>query len=362
MRTIPYNPNYNVPPGWYIEELLETLDWKQADLARRCDLTPKTISKIINGEAPVTASTSLQFERVFGVSAHIFNNMEANYSLRKAEEAETVELQKKVALVKEFPVKDLVKRGLIEKPQSDEDIVQSILEFFGFGSLESLNSYFQKGVVHCRESKKQTSCTHSIMAWLQIGKNKAQKIECKDYDEDSFKKSIHEIRKLSRESAEIFYPKVQEICRNCGVVFLCEPPLGKNKLCGAAHWVSKNKAVIQLTLRYKWNDIFWFTFFHEAAHIIKHRNKGTFIDLDLSQKTDIENEADEFAANILIPKHEWLAFSEKMNFSEYSIRKYAKQLEINPGIVVGRLQHEGLVSYKNKLTGLKTRFQFSIKP
>jgi len=83
MGNYQYKPDYAVPPGEILEEILEARNIKKRDLAERCGLSAKTVSLIISGKAPITPGTAIQFERVLGVPANIWNNLEANYRLFK---------------------------------------------------------------------------------------------------------------------------------------------------------------------------------------------------------------------------------------------------------------------------------------
>ncbi len=130
-----YQPDYAVPPGWILEERLEAHGISHAAFARRCGRSPKLISEIIAGLAPVEPETALQFEKVLGVDASIWLGLDADYQLHKAREAEAREATQAIAWYKRFPVKELVKRGYIEKPTSDVDGVSKLLAFFGVATV-----------------------------------------------------------------------------------------------------------------------------------------------------------------------------------------------------------------------------------
>ena len=123
--------------------------------------------------------------------------------------------------------------------------------------------------------------------------------------------------------------------------------------------MTRQKALIQLSLRYKTNDHLWFSFFHEAAHVLRHRVRHVFIDSDDRAWSDEEDEADEFARDILIPPARWGAFIATRPRSRAAVEGFARTVAIAPGIVVGRLQHEKVIPHKN-LNGLKVRLQWSI--
>ena len=147
-----YQPDYAVPPGWILEERLDAHGISHAAFARRCGRSPKLISEIIAGKAPVEPETALQFEKVLGMDASVWLGIEAEYQLRKAREAEAREASQAVAWYKRFPVKELVKRGCIEKPTSDVDGVSKILAFFGVATVDAWQGKFGAANVAYRHS------------------------------------------------------------------------------------------------------------------------------------------------------------------------------------------------------------------
>ena len=107
---------------------------------------------------------------------------------------------------------------------------------------------------------------------------------------------------------------------------------------GATRWHNDNP-LIQLTDRYKRNDIFWFTFFHEAAHIVLHGKKDVFIEgIEPSEEAKAkELQADEFAAKWLLSEIEEKEIIEARNFSTNNISKFAAKFNTNEAVIIGRL-------------------------
>ena len=106
------------------------------------------------------------------------------------------------------------------------------------------------------------------------------------------------------------------------------------------------------------DDQFWFSLFHEAGHILFGGKKLIFLD-EIDTWTDAEEvRANEFASNILIPRQTYADFIEKRIFSHKSVRSLSQQLGVAPGIVVGRLQHEGCISWR-LLNSLKREFELT---
>ena len=75
-----YSPDYAVPPGWVLEDRLAAHNISYAEFARRCGRSPKLISEIISGKAPIEPRTALQFENTLGVDAGIWLGIEASYN------------------------------------------------------------------------------------------------------------------------------------------------------------------------------------------------------------------------------------------------------------------------------------------
>jgi len=113
---------------------------------------------------------------------------------------------------------------------------------------------------------------------------------------------------------------------------------------GVARWLNPSKALIQLSMRYKSGDHLWFTFFHEAGHILLHGKREVFIDVE-GMKNEKEDEANRFAANKLIPPLQYRQLLDMAPFNRPKLKAFARQADIAPGIVVGRLQHDGYLPY-----------------
>jgi Zn-dependent peptidase ImmA (M78 family) len=138
---------------------------------------------------------------------------------------------------------------------------------------------------------------------------------------------------------------MRTLCTKSGVALVLVSELPRTHIYGATRWLNKDKALLMLSLRYKTNDHFWFSFFHEAAHIILHGKKCIFIDEKAKTMNDMEVQADQFSRNILVPTKSYEAFVEKRSFSQADIERFAKSVNVAPGIVVGFLQHDKHIPY-----------------
>ena len=360
VTTYSYEPDYAVPPGWVVEEHLQSQRLSHAEFARRCGRSAKLISEIIAGKAPIEPRTALQFEKVLGLDASIWLGIEARYQLHKAREAEAKETKEPVSWVKTFPLKELVKRGALDKPASDGDAWSKLLAFFGVGSVNAWHAKYKEMSVAYRHSPSFQSDKPALATWLRLGELEAERQECVDYNEARFKQALKKIRGLTQTPVEQALEKAQRFCNKAGVALVLVKPFPKTALSGAAWWLTPRKAVLELSVRHKTDDHLWFSLFHEAAHILLHSKKQVFIDWMKSNKeiAEVESEANLWASNFLIPPGDWKQFVATSSYSEMAIRQFAEEQGITPSIIVGRLQHEDCLSWRTPLNKLKIRLEW----
>lgn len=352
--------DYAVHPGEIVEEILESKRMSAAEFSRRSGLTAKLISQILQGEAPVTPDTAVRMEPVLGVSANLLSNINANYYLflarRKAATVQNRITREMIAWMKSFPIKELTTRGFLPDSTEKAVLVPALLSFFGVSDIKGWELQYGRMAVQFRHSQSFESTHEAVAAWLRIAETGAENISCEPYNTSGFRAALKEIRNLNCMAPKQFGPVIRELCRKSGVALVFVSEFRDTHLSGATQWLSSDKAMIALSLRHKTDDHFWFSFFHEAGHILLHGKKESFID---GQGSDApkENEANEFAANILIPKDAFKRFiAGTGRLSEDAVKDFAREVNVSPGIVVGRLQHEGLLEYGSRMNILKRKF------
>jgi hypothetical protein len=316
---------------------------------------------IIKGDVAITPDTALQLERVLGVSASFWSGLESRYQEFKVRKQEEEALEKQKAWLRKFPVSEMVKMGWLEATKEPALQIQALLSFFGIASPEQFASVLDRCHFETdfRRDKKVSTDWPSIAAWLRKGKLKAQEIDCAEFDPTELRTTLAKVRHLTTQDPEVFVPAVVDLCRRVGVAVVFVKQLPRTRTSGAARWLTATKAMIQLSLRYKWNDQIWFTFFHEAAHLLLHGKRLIFLDEDKPGSSTVEKEANEFAAQTLISEEEIQRFlSLSGRITKAQIRTFSYELGIAPGIVVGRLQHDKRLPYR-QCNDLKVQYDWS---
>jgi HTH-type transcriptional regulator/antitoxin HigA len=333
--------DWAVAPGEILQEALEDRGMSQSELARRMGRPIKTINEIVNGKAAITPDTALQLELTLGVSATFWNNLEATYREHLARERAQEELEANAAWVDAFPVKELVEHELIERGPRKADTLASLLRYFGMSSPSAWESHWLAPAASFRSSPAFESSPHAVAAWLRWGERAAAHIKTEPFAAARLREVLVEIRGLTRrEPFAQTLAEVRSLLASAGVALVVTPEVGKTRLSGAARWLAPDRAIIQLSLRHKTNDHFWFSLFHEARHLLG-RTRSDFIDADVDDDGGKdEEEADRFARDTLIPPKDYGAFVSAGSFTEQAVREFARSQGIAPGIVVGRLQRE----------------------
>jgi hypothetical protein len=120
-----------------------------------------------------------------------------------------------------------------------------------------------------RRSEAFATNPWALAAWLRKGELDAQKISVQQYDRERFMEVLHLIRRLTAQEPSVFVPEMTKLCSAAGVTVVFVRELSKTSVSGATRWLSHNRPLIQLTLRHKCDDMFWFSFFHEAGHVVE---------------------------------------------------------------------------------------------
>lgn len=363
-QSAPFAPDWVSPPGESISDIIEERCWSQSELAQRLGYTEKHVSQLLNGKAPLTMDAAVRLERVLGSTAEFWLALETNYQRHKQRLESAQRHASWVDWLDELPIKDLMDCRAIEKKRIDSKskpgLVEACLRFFGVASPDEWKSHYGGMEVSFRRSREDQCDVGAISAWLRLGEQCAEQFDGPKYDREKFLKALVQIRTLSTEEPKVFQPIMNRLLSDAGVVFVLVPAIPRSHVSGVARWLSASRPLIQMSLYGKWNDRFWFTFFHEAAHILLHANEKKSVYLDDPGKGGSDDpkeaEANQWAGDFLIPSQHAHHLSGLK--TRDSVRAFAGMLGVHPGIVLGRLQHDGLIDIK-WMNDLKVRFQFS---
>lgn len=333
-------------PGDTILETLEFLKMTQAELAVRLGKTPSKVNDLISAKEPITVATALQLEKVFGVEAQFWLSREAQYREKLTRIIQEELLEECKGWLSNQPIRELKKHGYLKSEREDTKMVDECLRFYGVINPDQWESLYIDQYISAsfRKSSVHKAKLGSIAAWFRIGEIEMRKFKMPAYNKEEFKTALVEVKKLVRDHPEDFAVRLQQLCLDAGVCLVYTMCIPKAPISGAVRWIGGNP-LIQLTDRYKSNDHFWFTFFHEAGHVILHGKKDVFLEDFEGANMDYEKEreADTFANKTLMTEDIKKEFSGEI--TETEIRRVARKYGTHPAIILGRLQHLQMLSY-----------------
>lgn len=335
-----------VKPGDTISETIEHYKMNQVELAQRMGKTPSKINDLISGKEPITIATALKLEKVLGIDAQFWINSEASYreKLSRIEQQQT--LEESLDWVKQQPYKELKSCGYIKAEKPGPQMVEETLRFYGVATPEQWRTCYVQhyATVNYRKSEVHQATLGGMAAWLRMGELEMRKLTLEKFNKLKFKKALLRIRALIPKQPKGFTEKLKADCAQAGVAVVYTPCLPKAPVSGATRWIG-GTPLVQLTDRFKTNDHFWFTFFHEAGHVLLHGKKNVFIEdfKGFKLNKQKEEEANAFASKSLLPESAIDELPYKP--SENLIVKFAAKHKTHPGIVVGQLQHFDKLHY-----------------
>ena len=364
-ESLPYSPREVSPPGATLRDLMEERDWKQRELAHRLGRPIQAVNEILAGKKEITEDTALELERVLQVPAQFWLVREAQFRECLARRRSVQASAEHVPWLEQFPLKALQDAGVLPVGRLTaafkQELVEPLLRFFGVASPTGWKSHYDEMQPQFRRARpaKQTDVA-AITAWLRMGELQASRLNIKTYSAARLQAALPAMRALSREPANRIGPNLVRLCAEAGVALVFVAALPGTHVSGVARWLN-GKPLIQLSLLGKWNDLLWFSFFHEVAHVLKHPTRAIFLDDAAAGDTvdsSEEQEANRFATDTLLPRALQTQL-DTLPLNAASIQAFAAQAGIHAGIVVGQLQHRGRLGFATPLARLKERYDIT---
>lgn len=359
-----FAPDWVSPPGDTIADLLEERGWTHNELAERIGFTPKHVNALLKGTATISPDAAERLSRVLGSTPDFWLVREAHYQAAMERRSAAKSLATEAEWLREIPLTWMQRQGWVEAGSSVSERVEACLRYFGVATVDAWRATYEAPLTAFRASPKFEKKIGAVASWLRRGEREATDVSCAPYDRAAFRAALGELRGLTNATdPREFVPQLVDRCAQRGVAVVFAPAPTGCPASGATRWLSPDKAMLLLSLRHNTNDHLWFTFFHEAAHLLLHGKKMQFVDGLDGLDGEAEAEADRFARDWLIPpadarRLEALAVQHEGRLSAELVTDFARATGIAPGIVVGRMQKEKWLPWSH-LNGLKVRYSWA---
>ncbi|WP_061227201.1 ImmA/IrrE family metallo-endopeptidase [Leptospira interrogans] len=356
-KTTAFGPDWVSEPSDTIIDILSKKQISFQEFSEQMSRPVDKINELLKGKIRIDKEIAEKLEIVLGPPANFWiereNQFQKDFFLLESQKLEN-EKREWLTLI---PVKEMLKLGWLTNFDNSIDVVEKCLNFFGVPSIRAWHEKYNSeiGMALFKMTSSFTSEPGAIAAWIRQGEILSQSIGCNKWDSGNFLKSLSAIRNLTfKKDPSNFIPELTKLCAESGVaVIIARAPSGC-KASGATKFISSDKALLMLSFRYLSNDHFWFTFFHEAGHLILHSSNPLHVEGSWITNGNEEDEANQFAENILIPV-EFKERFQKLRSNRNEVIKFARFINIHPGIVVGQLQHRNIIS-RSHLNALKRKY------
>ncbi|MBI3506351.1 MAG: ImmA/IrrE family metallo-endopeptidase [Proteobacteria bacterium] len=355
----PFQPDWLSPPGATIADLLASKGISLAEFSCRIEVPTDELSGLFDGSTAIASELALLLERALGPSAKFWLDRDRNYRRTKPQARLPRLAVHESDWLKQFPLTEMAGFGWLKSGRHTPENYQACLDFFGVSSPEVWQSKYsgELSVAAFRTSATYQSNQNALLAWLRQSEIQSSRITCAPWNPERFRASLQELRRLTWvKSPSVFLPRLQQECAKCGVALTITRAPRSCKVSGATRFLSPKKAMIALSFRYLSDDHFWFTFYHEAGHLILHDMDALFLEDESCVTAHEEAEANEFASEMLVSAAMLRELAARQ-ISAKSILAFARQVGVSPGIVVGQMQHQRMVE-RSKLNHLKRRYSW----
>lgn len=330
-------------PGEYLIEALESQEITQSEFARRAGISEKHVSQLVSGKVGMSAAMALAAERILGGSARLWLNLDSAHRLWVAKQERQAQEASHTEWAREFPLKDLRERDYITQPRVNGETVSELLSFFAVSGIPQWEALHNNLAARFRESPSLVASRKSQVAYLRICEIRAEVWDLPPYNRERMEAAVQTVRQNLHRDPQDLLQLATEVLKEAGVALIVEPATEKSRLSGAAFWPRRNKAILALTMRFKTADHLWFSFFHEAGHILLHRDRQI---LETPEATGVlEDEADSFAREMLIPADAYRRLVKETLLTEARVLRAAESYALPADSLVGMLQHDKVIPH-----------------
>jgi plasmid maintenance system antidote protein VapI len=348
-----FRPNWASAPGETIQAIVSARGFSTTYLQTTLSIHEYELKSLLSGDLQISSDLAKKLALVLGSTPRFWIERDRQYhACLKTLELAAPEL---LHWARSFPLSEMVKAGWLSKPSSGE-AAGELLEYFAVSNLAEWKETYQARLrrTKFRTSESFENTVGSTTAWIRHGEIVAEQMECGPFNREDFKESLSELKALTLEkNPRQFIPALQRECAKHGVAVVVARCLSGCAASGATHLLDNGTALLLLSGRFLSDDQFWFSFFHEAGHIILHTNEACVEEKD-AENTTVEDEANAFAQGIILDP---LGSDELMALepNKFSIARFARRCRVSAGLVVGQLQHKNKISH-GAYSAMKVRY------
>ena len=314
------------------------------DLATIIGRPVQAINEIMKGNKQIIPETALALADAFGTTTNFGLISKRITGLTCTTGSKAIRSRQDEPAILPTPDRGNPSTGWIAETESLDELEQAVCRFLGITSLDDTPAL----AASFRQATERSPELNAQIAWLARVRQLAQVQVVAPFDREKLRKTIPTIIELIERIEDT--SRLSTFLASLGIHFVIVRHLPKTYIDGATFMLDDHP-VVALSLRYDRIDNFWFTVFHELAHIVKG-HRGLRVDnLEKTDEVDAEEQvANKLAGDSLIPQEQLNDFVRRTAplFDYAAIASFAESIERHPGIVCGRLQKDKLIGYDRR--------------
>ena len=340
--------------GEVVKNKLKEVGMSRKELAQRTNVTEKHICTIINGDKGISVAFARKLGYVFDDIDWLKLQTEYENEQLRIKEANSVSSDE-IEILK--PLHEImsyfIEKGFMHNDCGDVSKVIQLREFLKISDLTLIPNITYNAAYRAQLSSNVKVDPYVLFAWQRLCEEETKEIEMRNsLDVALLKKNIPEMKLMMFGDINQGISSLQNLFSECGIAFQVVKNFRGAPVQGFIKETAEQRLILCLTIRRQRADIFWFTLFHEIAHVLNNDYSKRFVDFD-SLQSDIESKADKFASDTLIDSELYREFLRSSSYASWEqIEEFARKVNVQPFIVLGRLQNDKILDwsdYSNKV-------------
>lgn len=354
----------NKHPGVELEKKLKSIGMKNKELAIRTGVTEKHVSTIINGMKSITNNFARKLEYALDEpKAEYWVTLQAKYDKEFSDEQDKYNIDKdesKVLKEIKIIIPYLYEIGVLNESDDNIKKILDLRRFARISNLINIANLPHYGAYRIQLKNNVNINPYVLYFWHCACEYIAKQVKIEnELNYNLLREKLPLIKSLMFLEPQNIENELQKIFAECGIVFKIVKYFKGAPVQGfIKNYLSKN-IILCMTLRQNRADIFWFSLFHEIGHILNKDENNYLVDFEFA-KGDEELEADNFANKELINQNDYKKFVENDVFTLPAIKRFAKTQNVQPYIVIGRLQHDQIIGWDEYLNEIP-KYEFMEK-
>lgn len=337
-------------PGFILQKELEQSGMSRKELSLRAGVSEKHICTVINGDRGISAEFARKLGYVF-YDARYWLKLQSDYAadqLRISEENGIT--SDELAVLK--PLHDImayfIECDLMHNNCGDATKVMQLREMLGVSNLTFIPKITYNAAYRAQLSENVKVDPYVLFAWQKLCEKETENISVSNtLNLELLRNSLDNIKAQMFGDINKGIHTLQVIFSKCGIAFQVVKNFRGAPVQGFIKETSEKRLILCLTIRRQRADTFWFTLFHEIAHILNGDFSTRFVDFESVQNA-METRADRFASDKLIDPTCYRDFIHTRDCLSWAgITSFAKKVNVQPYIVLGRLQNDGILDWSD---------------